>query len=132
MSAQTSINPQTGAVGFDQFNNPTDVWESDYGSGAVPTYATRHTHTDYITTNNGIDYTSYTGVHIRSLVSTRQVYGVNPSNGSETLAAKTETRYDEIGFPLLTYSTVTSWVDPNSSARGNPTTARSWLDQGSI
>lgn len=128
MTSQTSINPQTGAVGFDQFNNPTDVWESDYGSGAVPTYATRHTHTDYVTTNNGIDYTSYSGVHIRSLVSTRQVYGVNPSTGTETLAAQTETRYDEPGFPLLTYSTVSGWADPSSSARGNATTARRWLD----
>ncbi len=35
MTRQTSIDPQTGAVGFDQFNNPTDVWESDYGSGAA-------------------------------------------------------------------------------------------------
>ncbi len=59
----------------------------------------------------------------------QQTYGVNPSNGVETLAAQTETRYDEAGFPLLTYATVTGWTDPNSSARGNATTARKWLDQ---
>ncbi len=42
-------------VGFDQYNNQTDVWEYDFGGGA-PGALLRHTHTDYLITNNGIRY----------------------------------------------------------------------------
>jgi YD repeat-containing protein len=94
----TSINPQTGVLAFDQFNNPTDAWEYDYGSNGAPsTYPVRHTHTDYLTTNpvNGIDYTLYTGAHIRSLSTAHKIYSVNPSNGNETLVAQNASSYDE-------------------------------------
>jgi RHS repeat-associated protein len=128
VTKRTSIDPQTGAVGFDQSNNPTDVWEYDYSAGAAPAYATRHTHTDYLTTNNGIDYTSYNGPHLRGLVRAQQVYSVNTSNGTQTLVSQSETRYDETGFPLLTYASVTGWDDPVTTARGNPTTGRRWLN----
>ncbi|HWW76919.1 MAG TPA: hypothetical protein VNZ44_16080, partial [Pyrinomonadaceae bacterium] len=45
----TAVDPQTGALGFDQYNNPTDVWEYDFGSGGPGAFA-RRTHTDYVTT----------------------------------------------------------------------------------
>lgn len=133
----TSVNPANGALGFDQFNNQTDVWEYDYGSGAAPAYPVRHTHTDYLTTNtvNGIDYTSQSGAHIRNLPRASQIYSVNPQNGAESTApvAQSETKYDEYG--LTTYGSVTGWNDPGtawgypgSPARGLATTQRRWLD----
>jgi len=44
---------------FDQYNNTTDVYEYDFGSGAAGNLV-RRTHTDFMTTNpvNSIDYTS--------------------------------------------------------------------------
>ncbi len=129
VSKRTSINSQTSMASFDQFNNPTDVWEYDYGTGAASAYAKRHTHTDYLTINNGIDYTNYNGAHLRSLARAQQVYSVNPSTGAETVAAQSQTRYDEPGFPLLTYTGVTGWTDPVTTARGNATTTSNWLDQ---
>jgi RHS repeat-associated protein len=130
VAKQSSVNPQTGAVGFDQYNNQTDVWEYGYGAGAPSPYALRHTHTGYLTTNpaNGIDYTAYTGAHVRDLPSAQQVYAVNPSNGSETLVAQSTTSYDESAYPPITYGPVAGWADPGTAARGNPTTTGRWLD----
>lgn len=62
---QTSINPQTGAVAFDQFNNRTDVWEYDFGTDAF----IRRTHTDYVTTPAYVnaDLNPALGASLRSL-----------------------------------------------------------------
>lgn len=128
VSKQTALSPVDGSVGFDQFNNPTDTWEYDYGPGAAPTYAVHHTHTDFLTTNaiNGIDYTSQSGAHIRNLPRASQTYAVNPQTGAETLVAQSEVRYDEYG--LAGYGSVAGWTDPSTAARGNATTTRRWLD----
>ncbi|MBV9924358.1 MAG: discoidin domain-containing protein [Acidobacteria bacterium] len=136
VSKQSALDPQTGAVGFDQFNDQTDAWAYDYGVGATPPRPVTHTHNEYLSSANGVDYVAAGGVHIRGLVSARQVYAVNPADGTETLTAKSETRYDESSFPLLACdpeqsvpcSSVPQWGDPGTSARGNPTTTRSWLD----
>jgi RHS repeat-associated protein len=124
VSKRTAINPADGSVGFDQFNNETDVWEYDYGVGAAPAYPLRHTRTDYVTFHNGTDYTG-TGVHIRNLPRGRQVYSVNPATGAETLVSQSETRHDE--YALLTYPAVVGWENPGA-ARGNATTTRRWID----
>jgi RHS repeat-associated protein len=131
VTKQTAINPQTGALGFDQFNNQTDVWEYDYGTGASSPHPIRHIHTDYLTTNpvNGIDYTT-TSVHIRTLPHAQQIYSVNPTTGVEILAAQSEMRYDETAL-MPWYGAVQSWGDPGT-ARGNPTTSRKWLDTSSM
>lgn len=136
VSKLTTINPQTGIVGFDE-NNQTDTWQYDYGVGAPSTYPRRHDHTDYLTVNpaNNLNYSgpangsTYTpsDIHLRGLVRARQTYSVNPANGTETLIAQTETKYEEAAFPLLPYATIVSWVDPGAG-RGNPTTIRSWVD----
>jgi RHS repeat-associated protein len=128
------------AVGFDRFNNPTDLWEYDFGEPGtgVPGPLLRHAHTDYLTTSGGVDYTGYAGggPHLRGLPTGQQVYYRNPSTGGETLAAKSETRYDEAGYPLLACdvenniacSSATGWAAPVTAARGNVTTERRWLD----
>jgi RHS repeat-associated protein len=77
VSKQSAIHPQTGAIGFDQYNNPTDVYEYGYGTGAAGTLV-RRTHTDYITTNvvGGItyNYDTDTSIHLRSLPEQTSVY----------------------------------------------------------
>jgi RHS repeat-associated protein len=58
VSKLTSIDPRDPSgqtVGFDQFSNRTDVWEYDFGSGAAGALA-RRSHTDYLTSQNGTDY----------------------------------------------------------------------------
>lgn len=90
VAKQTSIDPtDPNRVGFDQYNNRTDTWEYDFGSGA-PGPLVRHTHTDYLTTNpvNNTDYTG-TSIHLRSLPSLRQVFD---ANGIEQ--ARTSYEYD--------------------------------------
>lgn len=56
VAKQSAIKPN-GSAGFDQYNNLTDVYEYDFGTAgglgtAVPGSLLRHTHTDFLTTNN--------------------------------------------------------------------------------
>src|SRR5262245_34221565 len=121
----TSINPSNpNEIGFDKFNNPTDVWEYDFGQDG-PGQLLRHTHTDYLTTNsvNGIDYTT-NDVHIRRLPAGVKVYGYK--NGQEVLLSRTEVKYDET--PLEPRSNVVGWTDPQTSARGLVTTTKTWIN----
>jgi RHS repeat-associated protein len=73
VSKSTSIDPNdpTGqTIGFDQFNNQTDVWDYDFGNTFL-----RRTHTDYVTTpsyiNANVD--PALGAHLRSLVSQKWI-----------------------------------------------------------
>jgi RHS repeat-associated protein len=152
VARRTAINPQTGAVGFDRYNNPTDTWEYDYGTtpGAVGPLV-RHTHTDYLTTNTvaGVthDYACDPAdkcnednitpevIHQRGLPAGQQVYAVDTTTGAETLVAKSETRYDEAALlgcgtiqNPIDCSSAPQWEDPGARPRGNPTMARRWLD----
>ena len=133
---QTSIDPNDPSgqtVGFDQYNNQTDVWESDYGQGA-PGAILRHTHTQFVADPGYVcppsspfsPCQSINGAHIRRLPQAQQVYAVN-ADGSETLLAQNEITYDQTF--LTTYSTVSGWTDPGRLERGNATKIRQWLDQ---
>lgn len=58
-SRSTSIDPNDpGRVGFDRYNNRTDLWEYDYRAAGEPWRLLRHTHTKYLTINpvRGVDY----------------------------------------------------------------------------
>lgn len=95
VSKTSSINPADGTAAFDQYNNPTDVWEYDYGA-SVPL---RHTKTDYLTVNsvNGLDYTGATptpvGVYLRGLPLQVSVYEVR-ADLSEVERARVKFEYD--------------------------------------
>lgn len=115
-------------LAYNDFNNVTDRWDYDFGVGSPTTYPMRHVHTDYLTTNNNLDYTDTSGPHILGLPRAQQIYSVDAQTGSETLAAQSETRYDETALlPWYGATAVIGWADPGS-ARGNPTTARNWLN----
>lgn len=107
---------------YDAFHNQTDVWEYDFGQGAPRPYPSRRTHTGYVTTSGGVDYTSHNGPHLRSLPAVREVYAVDPQSGAETLAARSSFSYD--GGALLDRPGITGH-DPAFStgytARGNLT-----------
>jgi YD repeat-containing protein len=98
----TSINPSTGAIHFDDYNNPLDVWEYDFGTGA-PGALLRRTHTDYLTAG----YDTIAGgaanpdlnatIHIRNLPIQNIVYGA-----SGNVSSQTDFIYDDYGvFPLV-------------------------------
>ena len=98
----TSINPSTGAVHFDEYNNPLDVWEYDFGTGA-PGALLRHTDTDYLTAG----YDTIAGgvatpdpnatIHIRNLPIRKIVY-----DASGNLRSHTDFIYDNYGtYPLV-------------------------------
>jgi RHS repeat-associated protein len=86
---------------YDCYNNPTDTYEYDYGAGSPATNFTRHTHTDYLTTNpvNGAAYDVLNPnstspdinatFHIRNLPVQQSVYDVG---GVER--ARTSYEYD--------------------------------------
>jgi RHS repeat-associated protein len=120
---------------YDCYNNQTDVREFDYGAGAPPTYATRHTHTDYLTSG----YDTNTNIHLRSLPSQQLAYSVNTSNGTETLAAQTNYEYDLYDTsanhaPLVNRSGISgldSGFTTGYTTRGNVTKVSRWLNSPS-
>ena len=120
---------------YDSYGNVTDTYEYDFGSGSPPQYATRHAHTDYVPdasyVNANFDPTlGPTGTSLRSLPRVGLLYAVNPLTGVETVVAKSERRYDEPVYPLFTYGgmTVPGWAAPATSARGNATSIRSFVN----
>lgn len=125
VSKVTSIDPADSSgqtVGFDQFNNQTDVWEYDFGSGQSVSFK-RRTHTDYMT---GLNYTSSSGAHLRGLPSETWVSSDAAGN---TKVSRTEFKYDEI--TLEPRGNVFGWTDPNNSYRGNLTKTRYLVKYGS-
>lgn len=114
---------------YDKYNNLTDTFDYDFNPSVAATYPVRHTKTDYLTSN--VDYTD-ASVHLRSLPTMQRVYSVNPANGAETLAAKSETVYDDPTYQVSeSYSSLTGWSTPATAARGNATTSRAWYDVNS-
>ncbi len=123
---------------YDQYNNRTDVYEYDYGTGSPPAYATRHTHTDYLTTNpvNGANYATDNNIHLRSLPLRQIIYAVNPTSGQESWAAQTEYEYDRYDTsthhaPLVNRTNISgldSAFTTSYTTRGNVTQVRRWLN----
>jgi RHS repeat-associated protein len=161
VAKQTSVDPSDSSgntVGFDQFNNRTDLWEYDFGANGQAGPLLRHTYTKYVQTLNvggtEYDYACATAaacgqtlgpdgvirfngdpervIHMRGLPEYAEVRV--PAGGSnEAVVSRSVFRYDE---PTYTgddgYGTLPTdfpgWVAPLTLARGRLTTAKVWLD----
>jgi RHS repeat-associated protein len=139
VAKSSSIDPVSGAIGFDAFNNPTDIWEYDFGPGSVGALI-RRTHTDYVKKNpdpSGPNYQSNTDIHIRSL--TKQV-SVFDAGGVER--SRTKFEYDHYNqtspdlVPDVFHAPITNRADITSLdgtftttyyTRGNPTKTTRYL-----
>jgi len=137
---------------YDQYNNQTDVYEYDYGSGAAGSLV-RHTQTGYLTTNNGYDYacdpSSTCGpsanianvIHIRSLPTYSSVFGATgpqqsrtsfeyDNYASDTQHAGLKDWYTVTGFPT---SGLDSAYTTSLTTRGNLTSNTHYLlDSGGL
>ena len=148
-TAQTAkvsyLNPTTGAICYDQYNNPTDVWEYDYGA----TTPSRTTHFEYQTSG----YDTVVGgmyapdplntIHLRSLVTLQRVSKVVGT--TTTTQAETSYEYDNytpdagnLHATLTARSNITCLdaVYANTIVnvrmqRGNVTMVSRWLNTGS-
>jgi len=109
------------------FNNQTDVYEYDYGTGAAGALV-RRTHTDYVTATNYTDASA--GAHLRSLpsqVSTFDAAGVERS--------RTTFEYDNYAFDtnhagLVSRSSISGFDSSFTTSyltRGNVTATTSYL-----
>jgi RHS repeat-associated protein len=95
VSKLTSLDPQDPSgqtVGFDQYNNPTDTWEYDFGPGAPGTFL-RHNHIDYVTAPNYINANvdPALGAHLRGLPSQQWV---SSDLGAASKVSLTQYEYD--------------------------------------
>jgi RHS repeat-associated protein len=135
------INPQNGQTMIDQFNNILDTWVYDYGKDA-PGALLNHTHTDYLTSNNGVDYSnraSLASPHLLSLAVRQSTY-----DASEVEKARTTFEYDNYSavdafhaglkdWPALTGIPI-SGLDPSCTSsypsRGNVTATTRYLLSG--
>jgi len=100
------------------YNNLSDTYEYDFGNGS-PGALKRHIHTSYKTDTAYVSSTS--GAHIRNLPISAYV-----QDGAGNTVAQSMMAYDEYG--LQTYPSVTGWNDPGTTARGNLTSASSWVN----
>jgi len=134
----SAIDPNNPAsIGFDQYNNQTDLWEYDYAQGA-PGALLRHAHTNFITTTNYTD--AVNGPNLISLPSQTSVY-----DGTGIERARTTYEYDNYSQDgnthagLLPRSLISgvcdtqnclgspNFTDPNYVTRGNATSVTRYL-----
>lgn len=75
-----------------------------------------------------LNHSAYQNRHLLSLPTSITVKGI-VDNTLQTVA-RTESFYDEVGYPLLTYSDLTGadYTNPNTTARGNATTVKRYVD----
>lgn len=127
LSDTNQVSKQTFT--YDQFNNRTDTYEYDYGTGSAGALL-RRTHTDFVTDT---DYTSYTGSHLRSLPS--QTWVSSDANGSNK-ASLTQYEYDNYTTDTLhaalvnrsNISGLDSSFTTSYTKRGNVTKVTSYAD----
>jgi len=68
---------------YDDYNNKTNVYEYDFGSGAAGPLV-RRTETVYLTINNGYNYQTDTNIHLRSLPVRQSVYDASGIERAQT------------------------------------------------
>ncbi len=73
-----------------------------------------------------LDNATYRNRNILGLATSVIVQGI--VQGSLTSVARTDYAYDEAAYPLLTYADLTEYTDPLTTARGNVTTTKRFLN----
>lgn len=73
-----------------------------------------------------LDNATYRNRNILGLPTSVIVQGI--VQGSLTSVARTDYAYDEAAYPLLTYADLTEYTDPLTTARGNVTTTKRFLN----
>lgn len=112
------------------FNNRSDVYEYDFGSGAAGSLV-RRTHTDYLKTNsvNSTDYTT-TSIHIRSMPTQIQVFDASGVEKSRSAFEYDNYASDGNHAPLEPRSGISgldSSFTTSYSTRGNLTRTTGWI-----
>jgi RHS repeat-associated protein len=116
------------------FNNLTDTYEYDYGSGQPGAFK-RRTHTDYLTDSN---YTAYTGAHLRGLASQSWV---SSDSGGANKVSFSQIEYDNYASdarhaPLVSRGGVighdTTNYGASNTRRGNATSVMSYGNAGNL
>jgi RHS repeat-associated protein len=112
---------QTSVTEFDYFNVDQNTAQT-LSINSVPTFSNgttlRTSETDYLTSD--VNYRS------RNLVGLPTAMRIK--NGSGTVVVQSSRSYDEGAFPLLTYASVSNWIDLATPYRGNVTSMSRWLN----
>jgi RHS repeat-associated protein len=120
------------AFSYDQFNNRTDTFEYEFGSGSAGPLV-RHSHTDFLVINpvNGIDYTrDDIGVHQRSLPVQHQVFDSGGVEKSRVTYEYDKYYGDNFHAALIDRPGITghdSAFSPANTARANVTAITNYL-----
>jgi RHS repeat-associated protein len=134
VSKTSAISPVDGSVGFDQYNNRTDVYEYDFGTGGAGAFV-RRTHTDYVASSAYTDAT--TGPSLRRLPSQQWVSSDAAGTNKKALTTFEYDNYtpDALHAPLvdrIDASPSISGLDPafttSYTARGNLTGTTSYAN----
>ena len=136
VAKRTAINPQDpNSIGFDQYNNPTEVWEYDFGSG-TPGVFIRRTHTEYVTTSNYInaDVSNPSfGAHLRSLTTQQWVStDLSGANKASRVIYEYDIYTDDLRHkPLVARPNITgqdAFYTASFTVRGNVTGVTSYAN----
>jgi RHS repeat-associated protein len=145
VSKKTSIDPADpsgNTVGFDQYNNQTDVWEYDFGAGQPGAFS-RRTHNSYVTTGTYVNANTNPalGAHLRSLRSQSWISSDTAGSSKRALTVYEYDNYvsDSRHQPLLPRASITGHATNSctptntciSSNRGNLTGTTSYSDAAS-
>ncbi len=144
VSKQTAISPVDGSIGFDQYNNPTDLWEYDFGQSTPM----RHTQTAYVTSlgNTAYDALQFNEtapdiaatVHLRSLPARQSVYDANGMERARTTYEYDNYTDDALHKPLKPRENISGLdtVFANTTTpyiwRGNVTSVTSYEDAAAL
>src|SRR5262249_48495498 len=123
---------------YDQYNNPTNVEEYDFGANGQPGALIRRTATTYVVTNGGVNYATVNPNtthphpaltdHLRSLPSQQSVFDGPSPGGVEK--SRTTYEYDSYTAGLTDRSNIIghdSAFNTGYLTRGNPTAVTRWL-----
>lgn len=139
----TAANPlaKTTTYQYDQDLNVTAVTQCEFVSVVDLTTAQtagisaaalaagpamRTVDTTYLVNDTSLTSTVRDAYRARHMIALPTV--VVTKNSADTRVAESQVIYDESAYPLLSYTSVSGWIDPATTNRGNVTTSRAWLD----